>query len=105
MGNIKKITIAVALENEKHLQLLMSKIKFIENSRLATGGMMSAPCLLIEFQGDEDLYHEKGYILKKPQNGGISNSCFTIKNPDGISLDDFIRFNKSLDEFEYNELV
>ena len=68
MGNIKKITIAVTLENVEKLEFLMSKIKFIEKSRVATGGMMSTPLLLMEFQGDEDTYHEKGYIVEKAKS-------------------------------------
>jgi hypothetical protein len=108
MGNIKKITIAVGLENEKYLQILMSKIKFLENSRVATGGMMSSPMLLIEFQGDEDTYHEKGYIVKKSKNEWISDTYYTISNPDGKgfkNLDEFLNNQKEKEGFYYNEVV
>ena len=108
MGNIRKITIAVGLENEKYLQILMSKIKFLENSRVATGGMMSSPCLLIEFQGDEDTYHENGYIVKKSTDNWSSDTYYTIKNPDGLgfkSLDEFVKELNKKDEFDYNEVV
>ena len=108
MGNIKKITIAVGLENEKYLQILMSKIKFLENSRVATGGMMSSPMLLIEFQGDEDTYHGKGYIVKKSKNEWISDTYYTISNPDGTgfkTLDEFLKNRNEKEDFDYNEVV
>ena len=108
MGNIRKITIAVTLENEEKLQFLMSKIKFMENSRVATGGMMSTPCLLIEFQGDEDTYHENGYIVEKAKSEWSSDTYFTIKNPDGSSfktLDEFIKNRNKKEVFDYNEVV
>ena len=108
MGNIRKITIAVTLENEEKLQFLMSKIKFVENSRVATGGMMSTPCLLIEFQGDEDTYHEKGYIVEKEKSEWSSDTYFTIKNPDGSgfkTLYEFLKNRNEKEEFDYNEVV
>lgn len=108
MGNIRKITTAVALENVEKLEFLMSKIKFMENSRVATGGMMSSPCLLIEFQGDEDTYHEKGYIVEKAKSEWSSDTYFTIKQPDGSSfktLDEFIKNLNEKVEFDYNEVV
>ena len=108
MGNIRKITIAVALENVEKLEFLMSKIKFMENSRVATGGMMSSPCLLIEFQGDEDTYHEKGYIVEKTKSKWGSDTYFTIKQPDGSifkTLDEFIKNLNEKEEFDYNEVV
>lgn len=108
MGNIRKITIAVALENVEKLEFLMSKIKFMENSRVATGGMMSSPCLLIEFQGDEDTYHEKGYIVEKAKSEWSSDTYFTIKNPDGSmfkTLEDFMKVVNYKEEFDYNEVV
>ena len=108
MGNIKKITIAVTLENVEKLEFLMSKIKFMENSRVATGGMMSSPCLLIEFQGDEDTYHEKGYIVEKAKSEWSSDTYFTIKQPDGSifkTLDEFIKNLNEKEEFDYNEVV
>ena len=108
MGNIRKITIAVALENVEKLEFLMSKIKFMENSRVATGGMMSSPCLLIEFQGDEDTYHEKGYIVEKAKSEWSSDTYFTIKQPDGSTfktLDEFIKNLNEKEEFDYNEVV
>ena len=108
MGNIRKITIAVALENVEKLEFLMSKIKFMENSRVATGGMMSSPCLLIEFQGDEDTYHEKGYIVEKAKSKWSSDTYFTIKQPDGSifkTLDEFIKNLNEKEEFDYNEVV
>ena len=108
MGNIKKITIAVTLENVEKLEFLMSKIKFLENSRVATGGMMSTPLLLIEFQGDEDTYHEKGYIVEKAKSEWSSDTYFTIKNPDGSgfkTLDEFLKNINKKEEFDYNEVV
>ena len=108
MGNIRKITIAVTLENVEKLEFLMSKIKFMENSRVATGGMMSSPCLLIEFQGDEDTYHEKGYIVEKAKSEWSSDTYFTIKQPDGSifkTLDEFIKNLNEKEEFDYNEVV
>ena len=108
MGYIKKITIAVTLENEEKLQFLMSKIKFIENSRVATGGMMSTPLLLMEFQGDEDTYHEKGYIIEKAKSEWSSDTYFTIKNPDGSgfkTLDEFLKSRNEKVEFDYNEVI
>jgi len=108
MGRIIKITIAVALENQEKLKFLMSKIKFVENSRVATGGMMSTPCLLMEFQGDEDDYHEKGYIVEKSKSEWSSDTYFTIKNPDGIgfrTLDEFLQKLNEKEDFDYNEVV
>lgn len=108
MNKIKKITIAVALENEQKLQFLMSKIKFVENSRIATGGMMSSPCLLIEFQGLENEYHEKGYIVEKAKSEWSNDTYFTIKNPDGSmfkTLEDFMKVVNYKEEFDYNEVV
>lgn len=107
MGNIKKITIAVTLENVEKLEFLMSKIKFVENSRIATGGMMSTPLLLMEFQGDEDNYHEKGYIVEKSKSEWSSDTYFTIKNPDGSgfkTLDEFLKNKNEKVEFNYNEV-
>jgi len=107
MGNIRKITIEVALENVEKLEFLMSKIKFMENSRVATGGMMSSPCLLIEFQGDEDTYHEKGYIVEKSKSELSSDTYFTIKQPNGSSfktLDEFLKNRNEKVEFDYNEV-
>jgi len=107
MENIIKITIAVALENEKYLKVLMSKIKFIENSRIATGGMMSSPLLLMEFQGYEDTYHENGYIVKKSNSEWSRNTYYTIKNPDGESFkyfDEFLKKQNEKEEIEYNEI-
>lgn len=75
----------------------MSKIKFLENSRVATGGMMSSPILLIEFQGDEDTYHENGYIVKKSKSEWNSDTYYTISNPDGTgfkTLDEFLKTEK-----------
>jgi len=106
MDKIKKITIAVELGNEQKLQFLMSKIKFVENSRVATGGMMSSSCLLIEFQGLESEYHEKGYIVEKGEWN--SDTYFTIKNPNGSmfkTLEDFIKTANYKEEFDYNEVV
>lgn len=108
MGNIKKTTIAVTLENEKYLQILMSKIKFLENSRVATGGMMSTPLLLIEFQGDEYTYHEKGYVLKKSKSEWTGDTYFTIKNPDGSNfktLEEFLKERDEKEDVEYNEVL
>lgn len=105
---LKKITIAVTLENVDKLKFLMSKIKFNENSRVATGGMMSTPCLLIEFQGLESEYHENGYIIEKSKSEWSNDTYYTIKNPEGSAfktLEDFKNHikNQKID-FEYNEL-
>jgi len=104
--SIKKITIAVEIDKEKYIQLLMSKIKFVENSRVATGGMMSNPLLLIEFQGLEENYHEKGYI-KTFFSEWSGDNYFTIKNPNGATFktfDEFLQSQNKKDEFEYNEI-
>lgn len=106
---LKKTTIAVSLENVEKLEFLMSKIKFIENSRVATGGMMSTPCLLIEFQGAKETYHENGYIVEKAESQWGNDTYFTIKNPEGLrfkTLEDFKEHlkNEKVD-FEYNELT
>lgn len=108
MTKIIKKTIAVALENEKYVKILMDKIKFVENSRVSTGGMMSSPLLLIEFQGDEDTYHENGYIVRKSSSEYSRDIYHTIKNPDGESFKDLDEFLKSLNNkeyFEYNEVL
>jgi hypothetical protein len=105
---MRKITICVTLENEIYLQILMSKIKFVENSRVATGGMMSNPILLIEFNGEEENYHENGYIVKKSNNEWENDTYYTIKNPDGNyfkTFEDFLnQKEKQKIEFEYKEI-
>lgn len=106
---VKKITIAVSLENVEKLKFLMSKIKFNENSRVATGGMMSLPCLLIEFQGAKETYHENGYIIEKSKSEWSNDTYFTIKNPEGSgfkTLEDFEEYLKTnKEDFQYYELT
>ena len=108
MEKIIKKTISIALENEKYIQVLMSKIKFVENSRVATGGMMSSPILLIEFQGDENDYHEKGYIVEKSKKEWLEDMYYTLKNPNGFpfkTLNNFIEEQNKDADFNYSELL
>jgi hypothetical protein len=100
MNYDKKITLDVALDNEKYVNFLMSKINFKETSRIATGGMMSTPSLLIEYQGDKENYHERGYLK-------IGNQYFTIKHPNGCyfaTFDDFLNDQSVIDIFDYKEI-
>jgi len=105
-----KKTIAVSLEHEAKVTLLMQKLTFEEIDRVATGGMMSSPCVLITFAGLKENYHNKGYIFIPNEDiegkSKDKGTYFSFKYPDGIwcnNIFDFIK-NQKDENFEYKQL-
>lgn len=103
----KKITVAVLIEHAEKIIFLMDKINFTEIDRVATGGMMSSPELLITFEGNISAYHEKGYITRAGDLTGFKY-YHSIKQPNGNHTNDFELFKESekskKDNFDYNVL-
>lgn len=102
-----KKTLDVLLEHESKVIFLMKQIGFIEVERFATGGLHSSPSVLITFEGKEDDYHEKGYIIHKTNNEWIPAYYYTIKNPNGTHFNTFEEFEADMKKeftFNYHEL-
>lgn len=53
INNNMKVTFSVGLESQQHkaIHAIMTSLKFFEESRVATGGYMSEPILLITYSG------------------------------------------------------
>lgn len=93
---MKKITIAVPLDKEYIITTLMNHIKFNEVERVATGGMMSEPQLLMTFMGNESDYRSDFYVVV-PANAQYSY-YYSLNAIDGYfsdNLDDFVKYHNS----------
>lgn len=93
-----KKTFSVSLENEHVLIALMNDLQFEEVGRIATGGMMSPPQLLLTFEGDEDNYHENGYVVVPSDRAGYStyHSLIRLDGHFTNDISQFIKYHKSL---------
>lgn len=95
---IKK-TFVVEVENERYLTALMNELEFKEIERVASGGMMSAPILIMTFEGDEGSYHENDYIKEEAKSDWDVSRFYSLRFPDGRltnSLEDFKKEHNSL---------
>ena len=86
----KKITIAVPFENVEIATSLMAQTYFLECDRVASGGMMSNPVVLITFQGEDSNYNPQHYIEKK--NSEFISTYYSLNVIDGYTTKDFDKF-------------
>jgi hypothetical protein len=88
---MNKKTFRVQIENVEIFSALMMHFNWIEIDRVATGGMMSQPELLLTFEGSMMLDHLV-YVEKKDE---YTSYFYNIDYPDGYS-------SKTVDEFYSN---
>lgn len=91
---MNKKTFRVQIENVEIFSAIMTHFEWKEIDRVATGGMMSQPELLITFQGSRRL-DSQTYIEQKDK---YINNYFTIDYPNGFSANSVEEFFKNKSE-------
>lgn len=78
---MQKKTFRVQIENVEIFETIMAHFNWKEIDRIATGGMMSQPELLLTYEGIFPL-RPNSYIERKDK---YTNYYHTIQHPDGFS--------------------
>lgn len=87
---MKKVTIAVSINNEPKITALMNHIGFFEVDRVASGGMMSSEFLMVTYEGESSKYNEDFFIgIPKGEKG---TEYFSLIVVEGYTTREFEEF-------------
>jgi hypothetical protein len=99
-----KVTFTFSAESQAHkaIEAIMCKMKFYEESRVATGGYMSEPAIMVTYSGAImpsafEFGQNNYYVMFPAGSEGTYFQYYSLLCPEGFQTNDIAQFQKNID--------